>query len=157
METVTLRGEDFKTIHNTLCKLRGLVQRMETSMIKVHDVQRIVEGFEQGLKGAYEQDESSFDHKMDYFRDFQDRNDFEAIWSMYELDAGCFELPHAYPADSVVVYGRGHVPVLGPTWGDVYRAADSAIRLSGDTHHVFIEGFEPVADQPHQIRLTTGS
>ena len=154
METVTLHSEDFKTIHNTLCELRGLAQRMERSMIKIEEVERIIESFEQGLKNAYEQDESSFDDKMEYFRAYQNEHEFGSIWSMFELPVGCFTEPHPYLSDSVVVYGRGHVPVLGPTWGDVYRAADCAIRNSGDFHHCFIEGFEA---KGNQLLMSTGS
>jgi hypothetical protein len=123
-------------------------------MVKVNDVERIIESFEQGLKNAYEQDEESFDDKMAYFREFQNQQGFEAMWSMYELSTGCFELPHPYPADAVVMYQKGSVPVLGPTWGDVYRAADSAMRMSGDAHHVFIEGFEA---RGNQLNMFTGS
>jgi hypothetical protein len=154
MQTVTLHADDFKTIHNTLCELRGLAQRMEQSMIKIEEVERIIESFESGLADAYGQDEASFDLKMDYFRDYQDQHEFRSIWSLFELDVGCFALPHPYLSDSFVVYGKGHVPVLGPTWGDVYRAADSAIRNSGDTHHCFIEGFEVKGNQLH---MYTGS
>lgn len=154
METVTLHSNDFKTIHNTLCELRGLAQRMERSMIKIEEVEQIIAGFEQGLADAYTQDEVSFDDKMDYFGEFQNRNDFESIWSMFELPVGCFELPHPYLSDSFIVYGKGHVPVLGSTWGDVYRAADCAIRNSGDQHHCFIEGFTVKGNQLHMI---TGS
>jgi hypothetical protein len=154
METVTLRSEDFKTIHNTLCELRGLAQRMVVGKIKIEDVEQIIESFEQGLKNAYEQDEVSFDDKMDYYRAYQDDNDFAAIWSMYELPVGCFTEPHPYPSDVFVIYGKGHVPVFGPTWGDVYRAADCAIRMSGDLHHCFIEGFEA---RGNQLLMSTGS
>ena len=154
MQTVTLHAEDFKTIHNTLCELRGLAQRMEQSMIKIEEVERIIESFEQGLKDAYEQDEASFDDKMDYFRAYQFEHEFGSIWSMFELPVGCFDEAHPYPADAFVVYGKGHVPVLGPTWGDIYRAADGAIRNSGDFHHCFIEGFEAKGNELH---MYTGS
>ena len=154
METVTLHSEDFKTIHNTLCELRSLAQSMETSMVKTAEVERIIESFEQGLANAYSQDESSFDDKMDYFRAYQNEHEFGSIWSMYELPVGCFTEPHPYPSDVFVIYGKGHVPVFGPTWGDVYRAADCAIRNSGDFHHCFIEGFEAKGNQLHMI---TGS
>ena len=154
METVTLHSEDFKTIHNTLCELRSLAQRMETSMVKIEEVERIIESFEQGLADAYRQDESSFDDKMDYFRAYQNEHEFGSIWSMYELPVGCFTEPHPYPSDVFVIYGKGHVPVFGPTWGDVYRAADCAIRNSGDFPHCFIEGFEAKGNQLHMI---TGS
>lgn len=155
METVTLRGEDFKTIHNTLCDLRGLAQRMERSMIKVEEVERIITQFEYGLKDAYEQDESVFDDKMDYFRAFQNENELAAIWSMYELPVHCFLQAHPFSSDAFVVYGKGHVPVLGPTWGDVYRAADCAIRNSGDFHHCFIEGFD--VKNGNELHMYTGS
>ena len=70
METVTLRGEDFKIIHNTLCDLRNLVDRMERSMIKTQEFDRIIEGFQMGLKDAYEQDNGTFEAKYAYYNDF---------------------------------------------------------------------------------------
>lgn len=161
MQTVTLAAEDFKTIHNTLCELRGLVERMTHSMIKIDDVQQIVESFESGLADAYGQDNDVFEAKMDYFSEFKSENSLASIWSIYELDLGCFDLPHPYPSHSFVIYANHwgkrkdtHYPVLGSTWGDVYRAADLAIRESGDSHHVFIEGFEVRGNQLH---LVTGS
>lgn len=155
MQTVTLQAEDFKTIHNTLCDLRGLAQRMERSMIKVEEIERIIESFEKGLRNAYDQDEEAFDEKMDYFRDFADQNDFTSIWSMFELNVGCFDEPHPFPSDALVVYGKGHIPVMGSTWGDIYRAADCAIRNSGDFHHLFIEGFN--VKNGNELHMYTGS
>jgi hypothetical protein len=161
MERVTLSGQDFKTIHNTLCDLRNIVQRMERSMIKIDEFERIIEGFEQGLSDAYAQDDSIFDRKHDYYMEFRRENGLGSIWSIYELPVHGFILNHIYPSDAFVVYRDHwgdnedmHYPVLGPTWGDVYRAADLAIRNSGDEHHVFIEGFQV---KGNELRLTTGS
>ena len=161
METVTLRGEDFKTIHNTLCELRSLVERMNHTMIKINDVQRIIEGFESGLKDAYEQDEATFDDKMDYYSEFKDANLLRSIWSVYELPLHGFAKAHPFPSDAFIVYKQHwgdnkdtHYPVMGDSWGDVYRAADQAIRNSGDEHHIFIEGFEVKGNELH---MYTGS
>jgi hypothetical protein len=156
METVTLRGEDFKTVHNTLCELREIEQRLNTvlSADMVERLHHVIRGFEQGLKNAYEQDEASFDDKMDYYGQFQTDNGLAAIWSIYELPIHGFLFDHPYPSDSFVVYHGHHVPVYGCTWGDVYRAADRCIRLSDDQHHIFIEHFELVGNE---LRLTTGS
>jgi hypothetical protein len=154
METVTLRGEDFKTLHNTLCDLRGLVQRMETSMIKTQEFDRIIEGLEMGLKGAYAQDNDQFDSKMDYYREFQQDNGLETVWSIYELPEGGFLRDHPFPSDAFVVYKDQHCAIYGQTWADVYRAADQCIRNSGDDHHIFIEHFELWGKE---VRLTTGS
>ena len=157
METVTLRGEDFKIIHNTLCDLRGLVSRMERSMIKTNEFDRIIEGFEMGLKDAYEQDGSAFERKMDYYNEFKRENGLKAIWSVYELEEHGFLFNHPWEGASVLVYGRNTVKIQGPTWADLYRAADQAIEESGDDHHVFIEGFCKYATDNSMLELTTGS
>lgn len=161
METVTLRGEDFKTIHNTLCELRSLAERMTHSMIKIDDVQNIITKFEYGLKDAYAQDNATFDEKLDYYSEFKRENGLRAIWSMYELPVHGFLQPHPYPSDAFVVYTQHwgdnkskHYPVLGTTWADVYRAADLAIRESGDDHHMFVEGFEV---RGNSLYMYTGS
>ena len=163
METVTLHAEDFKTVHNTLCELRNLVERMTHTMIKVDDVQRIVEGFESGLRNAYEQDNAQFDSKMDYYSEFRQENGLDSIWSIYELPIHGFLSDHPYKGAVEVCYrdhwggAAVHETIQGSTWADLYRAADRCIRRSGDGHHIFIDAFDPVADQPHQLRLTTGS
>ena len=163
METVTLSGEDFKTVHNTLCELRNLVERMTHSMIKIDDVQRIVEGFEAGLRDAYEQDNAQFDSKMDYYSGFQRENGLSTIWSIYELPIHGFLRDHPYK-DALEVAYRDHwgdqgvfEEIQGGTWADLYRAADRCIRRSGDGHHVFIEAFTVNPNQPNQLVLHTGS
>ncbi len=154
MESVMISGSDFKTIHNTLCELRSIVKRMEHSMIKSDELERVVEGFEIGLRDAYDQDNSQFEEKMNYYGRFQDDNDLEAVWSIYELPLYGFLQDHPYPSDVSVVYQGHRAPVEGRTWGDLYRAADQCVRLSGDSHHIFIERFDL---KGCELRLTTGS
>jgi hypothetical protein len=158
METVTLRGEDFKIIHNTLCDLRNLVERMERSMIKVDEFDRIIEGFQMGLKDAYAQDNSTFDRKMDYYNQFKTENGFKALWSIYELEEHGFLFDHPWQGARQIFYHETSAPILGPTWADLYRAADLAIERSGDSHHIFIEGFYTYAKGDNSVLgLTTGS
>jgi hypothetical protein len=163
MQTVTLRGEDFKILHNTLCDLRNLVERMDQSMIKTSEFDRIIEGFEMALKDAYQQENAQFDSKMDYYHRFQKDNDLKTIWSIFELPIHGFLADHPFKDAREICY-RDHwgedavyETIQGSTWADLYRAADRCIQRSGDQHHCFIEGFYPVANQPHQLRLTTGS
>jgi hypothetical protein len=62
-----------------------------------------------------------------------------------------------------VVYGRhwGSDPVTvsipGPRWVDLYDAANQAILLSGDCHHVYVEAFKPLANNSRHLEMTTGS
>ena len=156
METVTLRGDDFKTIHNTLCDLRGLVQRMERSMIKVEEFDRIIEGFQMGLKDAYAQDSAAFDQKMDYYDAVKAGAGLKSIWSIFSV-SNMTEL-HPWQGAKEIRYHETSAPIKGPTWGDLYRAADLAIHRSGDDHHCFIEEFGPYAAGDNSVLwLTTGS
>lgn len=163
METVTLHSEDFRTVHNTLCELRSLVERMTHTMIKIDDVQRIVEGFERGLQNAYEQDNAQFDSKMDYYSGFQSENGLSSIWSIYELPLHGFLQDHPYTGALQVAYkdhwGAEGVfeEIQGSTWADLYRAADRCIRRSGDGHHIFIEALTVNPSCPEQLILHTGS
>ena len=140
---ITLTAEEFKQIHNALC------------FAHTDGIQKTVETIRAALAGAYQQEEQDFDRKMDYFRRFQEENKLETIWSIYELEEHGFLKDHPYTSDAFVCYQGQHVPVFGNTWGDIYRAADWAIRNSGDAHHIFIEAFE--LRNGNELHLVTGS
>ena len=163
METVVLKGEDFKTVHNTLCELRSVQEQLcgvinESMAQKLHSV---IRGFEAGLADAYQQDNAKFDSKHEHYGSVRDYLGLRSIWSIYSVED--LNQPHPYAGAAEVCYrdhwGDGPVyeTIPGPTWADLYSAADRCIQRSGDGHHIFIEAFKPVADQPHQLRLTTGS
>ena len=165
METVVLRAEDFRTVHNTLCELREIEMRLNDvlSADMVDRLHRVIKGFESGLADAYSQDNAQFDSKMDYYSDFKSENGLQSIWSIYDLPVHGFLQEHPYKGAVEVCYRDhwGDQPVYetiqGATWADLYRAADRCIQRSGDGHHIFIEAFELVKGQPHQLRLSTGS
>jgi hypothetical protein len=165
MQTVTLDGNDFRTVHNTLCELRELEMRLN-EVINEQMAQRlhsVIKGFELGLADAYAQDNAAFESKMDYYSSFQTDNGLKTIWSIYELPIHGFLTKHPYTAAREICYSDhwGDAPIYerieGTTWADLYRAADRCIQRSGDQHHIFIEAFRTVADQPHRLSLTTGS
>lgn len=158
MQTVTLEGQDFKTVHNTLCDLRHLSLR---NKVDPEELQKIVEKFEQGLASAYQQDSEAFDRLHEHYDMAKQRLGLRTVWSIYEVhDLGTV---HPYEGAQYVIYdehwGDGEVvqEIKGDTWADLYVAADAAIRRSEDGHHCFIEAFRPVANKPHHLRLTTGS
>lgn len=163
METVTLYAEDFRTVHNTLCELRDVQQRL-TGVISdqlADRLNRVVKGFEQGLKNAYDQDHAAFEAKSDHYEVIRDQLALRSIWSVYSVED--LNQPHPYVAAAEICYkdhwgdSAVYETIPGPTWRDLYSAADRCIQRSGDDHHVFIESFETVADQPQILRLTTGS
>jgi hypothetical protein len=165
MQTVTLKAEDFRTVHNTLCELREVEQRLNEVISEqmVQRLHRVIKGFEQGLADAYRQDNEQFESKMDYYSEFQKNNQLKTIWSIYELPIHGFLGEHPYKGAQQLAYKQhwGDGPVFeeiqGPTWADLYRAADRCIQRSGDQHHCFIESFVVNPQQPDQLLLTTGS
>lgn len=154
---VTLSAEEFKILHNSLCDLNSFCQFKEIGEV-VERIRKVA------LKSAYEQDNRAFETKHDYYREYQEMHKFRSIWSIYELDINPgFNGVDPYKGAEYIVYdnhwGDSEVvrKIEGPTWGDLYRAADAAITESGDEHHVFIESFTPIKDRPGYLRLSTGS
>ncbi len=150
----TLTAEEFKVLHNSLCDL---------STIDHPRVSELVERIrEVALKGAYEQDSESFNRKWKQYDHWREHYGLTSTWSIYEVDN--MTLCHPYKDAEYVVYDQhwgdgGEVvrKIEGRDWNALYRAADSAIQASGDGHHCFIESFEPIADKPGHLRLSTGS
>ena len=154
----TLSAEEFKALHNCLWELDSLQDQR---------VQEIVERIRRvALKGAYAQDQLSFDTKFELYNRAQMHHGFKTVWSIYEVED--LEAQHSFPGALQVAYkdhwgaegvfeeikteGAGH-----GTWIDLWAAADRAIRRSGDDHHVFIEAFTVNRDCPQQLILHTGS
>lgn len=154
MDSVTISDNDFKTIHNALCDLRWIVEAMDQTVIKTERFENIVKRFEQGLKSAYEQENSDWDRKYEYYGRFRKDNRLNAIWSVFNLPEHGFLKDHPWQGAKTLEYKGAIVTIPGTTWADLYQAADIVIQESGDDHHIFIEGFYPKGDE---LRLTTGS
>lgn len=142
----TLTADEFKVIHNALCFARS---------DNVEDTVATIRG---ALARAYADENRIFDGKMDHFSSVQESEGFISVWSDYDVTD--MDSAHPYPADSVVVYDTYESepvrsPVRGASWRDLYRAADLAIRESGDRHHIFIEGFR--LENGNELHMWTGS
>jgi len=104
--------------------------------------------------------DQEFFAEMDYFGTYGKTFGAETVWSIH--DEGIkFGNPHPFGDEVVIrhkcdVFGPYDVtvPVKGKNWGDVWVAADKAIKESGDMHHIFIEGFEI---DGKTLNLITGS
>jgi hypothetical protein len=158
----TLTADEFKTIHNALCELDHVKQTLEDILSKDLYIKlaKATSQIREGLANAYEQDNSAFDIKMDYFDRVREELGLSATWSMYEVD----NLSDRHPFEGVTkvvyrAYGSGdhEVAINGSTWAALYVAANALIRDSGDEHHSFIEGFTQSSIDPTILFLSTGS
>ena len=161
----TLTAEEFKQVHNGMYRLNlaidSVADVIHPSLLK--ELLQAQKEIRQGLEGAYQQDSDSFDNKNEHYSEMKDALGLKSIWSIYEVD----ELgdQHKFGDKPVQLAYHDHwgnngpvfVEIKGGTWVDLYEAADQAIRLSGDEHHVFIEAFRVNPECPEQLILTTGS
>lgn len=153
---VTLQPKDFRDLHNALCDIRQVNCDLE------HDrLAAAIRQMEQSLQDVYAQESADFDTKSKHYEQVREAQGFRAIWSLYEVN----NLMALHPWDGAthVVYGRhwGGQPVTvsipGPRWVDLYDAANQVMLLSGDSHHVYVEAFKPLANNSHHLEMTTGS
>lgn len=163
METVTLHANDFKTIHNTLCDLRSVQERLSGVVNKeiADRLHSVVAGFERGLANAYEQERKIFDTKMDLYDEVKTELGAKSIWSIYEVTDLYAEHPYAGAKELLYKDHWGaepvSVPLIGNRWVDLWIAADHLIQQSGDDHHIFIERFRPLQNDNTVLTLHTGS
>jgi hypothetical protein len=162
MQTVTLQAKDFTTVHNAVCELRSVQERL-TGVIHndlADRLQSILKSLEAGLADAYRQDDEKFETKMARFSAVQEELGLTAVWSIYDIE----NMSDRHPfegADRVVYKDHWGKPVScsinGLTWAALYVAGNACIRDSGDNHHIFIEQFVPAKDDPRTLIMRTGS
>lgn len=162
MIDVKITGKDFSTIHNALCELKSITKKLD-GVVSDRISTRLnwtVDQFTKGLEDAQSQDLNSLHNKMEYWAKVGNREGFFTLWSIFDIDADCDKV-HPYDDVKYLKYTTGNTQVVasvkGNTWLDLYRAANEAILLSKDSHHSFIEGFEPRGREPDCLTLITGS
>lgn len=102
------------------------------------------------------------DEKWRAFEDYREMHKLQAVWSIYTIDN--LDVMSGITADELVYgnhWGTGgavRIPLKAgeKTWGELYHAADQAIRQSGDQHHIYIEQLQ-VQDNATFVELMTGS
>jgi hypothetical protein len=104
----------------------------------------------------------NFDREYDYFKGFADNNGLYARFSMYGEDIKFDEeLPLRERTNRKMIYqvaSKGidiTVPINGRTWGDFYIAANTAIMVSDDLDHCYVEDFRIL--EGGDVELITGS
>ena len=101
----------------------------------------------------------SFEAKHNYFANLRDEHKFVSIWSIYDVQ-NINDRPNFESCRSVCYTDHWGKPVEIElpnneyTWLDLWNVADECIKLSGDVHHIFIEGFK---QKEGKLELLTGS
>lgn len=158
---VTLKAEDFRTIHNALWELK-MAQRDLAGAIHPDRLERLAmveENIRAALADAYKQEDQAYNRRQEHYDNVSDLIQAKSVWSMNEVED--LTAAHPYLGARFVCYtshwgeNQPQVPIEGGRWLDLWRAADQCIQASGDDHHIFIEAFEERGDGV--LFLHTGS
>lgn len=162
--TVTLQPKDFRNIHNALCDLRSIrndVDGILSTQISKR-INRVIQQLEIALRDAYDQETREDEKQNQHYQEVENElGNLKSIWSLYEVRD--LRTDHYYRGARELLY-KDHwgtnpirVNIQGTLWKDLWLAADQAIQLSGDTHHIFVESFHKSKDEPGVLILSTGS
>lgn len=154
----TLTSQEFSDVHNALYYLRNLTSEVKCQNQST-ELNKIIGLLEQGLKGAYQQDTAACERKNAHYDSMAEIHKLSTHWSLNEVED--LTSAHSFAGATELIYVNHWgtkpitVAIAGSTWIDLWLAAEAAIVLSGDHHHIFVEGFK--FNHCGQLELATGS
>jgi hypothetical protein len=157
----SMTPNEVKVIHNGLCDLTTAINELEdiihpTLMKQLREAKCSIA---KGFKPIRDQADKEFDDKANLFDQIKMKNKFSSVWSIYEVDNIYGYSDITVGEDAALVYQNVSVrlPAGQLTWFELWKAADEAITMSQDDHHLFIESFTQSSISPTIILLGTGS
>lgn len=153
----TLSQEAFQNIHNGTCDVRSVLHQLEFVLAPdlLNSLRKAIKRIESGMETVYTQEEEQEEAFRVVMEKFEQENKEAlkgSIWSAGIVD---FSAEHPYSNIYTMHYGKVFTIIPGKTWGDLWIAASRLIEMSGDSHHVFVEGFGVSA--VGNLNLHTGS
>lgn len=160
---ITLNDQQHKQLDSLLPDLHALKQSLEGAVHPKHieTIERLQASVQFALAQVHKAEEDTFDQNFDKLAAIEDQNGFSTIWSISEVPADKLNEKMPFKIGTLVYESWGPLQqkVVNKkiTWLEAWALADELIKLSGDTHHIFIEDFTKVAKQSGVVTLTTGS
>lgn len=151
MNSVVLTEQEFKDAHNARVYLLHTIENMAEVLAPsyIKELNRIYKLLDGALTRPTKERDNEFDRRQKLYEQYNMPN---SVWSMYEV--ANLEDRHPYTAQKLVYEGWTQDISTCKTWHDLWRKADELIFDSGDSHHIFIEGFH---QSGNILKLQTGS
>lgn len=158
----TFSPEEVRDLHNGKCELRFAIQSIEQVLAEKHTARlnKALSLIDKAMSSMYEEEERQLREADKVHDHLRTTHQLSSLWSISEV-RDFSEVP--FPNATSLVYKNNwgkHVECAlpnNPTWLDLWKAADTLIKLSGDSHHVFIENFIPENGNLTVLELSTGS
>ncbi len=158
MQATTLTGKELSDLHNAGCKLHFAIQSLESTLAPA--VLRELREAQALLQAGIDRPRKESDKIEDDYRDLaalvaKDAK-LKSVWSAGVVNFK--EIPH--PKATKMVYEgdkKLEVNLIEGSWLGLWKAADTLIRESRDSHHIFVEGFETRNGDETTLYLCVGS
>lgn len=155
--------EDMSKIESLSPDLYSLSQGLDSLSLKFsQQVNNASNCLNETFKKYRESEDSSFDNKMNGFGKIQEKHKLWSVWSEYKISPS--EMKKSFsdkPVESLSYESWGPTQTLKvgkiTTWLEMWKVAEKVMKLSGDTHHQFIEAFVEDKKKPGHFKLVTGS
>ena len=160
MNNFIIRSDEIKDIHNGLCHLQNVIDRLEDALSPhvIKELRKAKSEIEKGFESARDQSDRHWDTANKFFEKTREDLRYTSVWSIYEKYDDMHKTAFFLEEGSVLVHENFSVPLPtgSRTWFDMWRAAEEAIfAVGGD--HIFIESFTQSSINPKIILLGTGS
>lgn len=159
-----LTDQEFAQIHAGIVALRRELGLLDTAALAPDSWSRMstaVASIESAVMGAHEAGQAVLELRGNYYSMIQREQGFLSRWNISAV--ANMDHIHPWPHARRVVYSlpwrdmtEVGVPIEGVTWLDLYRAADRAVALNGETRYTSIEGFSASGAEPEVLVLFTG-
>lgn len=166
MNDIVINRNQQRDLHNARCYFQSFADKYADILGKrvITDFYHAFECFKQAHDPIREEENQRMDRRYKHYEAMRSYFSYHSVWSIYEVERLDNSLPSNYLDITHVKYYNQLVKVekregaVGLDWLALWAAAEKAILLSNDTHHIFIEGFSQSKEDPVGVyNLTTGS
>jgi len=154
MSQIEVSQEHLKNLMDKQYKFHAFNQKLEHMSPQVKaEFAELTLAVQDLFKEHQEKEDKKYVDKSKMFDKIRDDNSFSSIWSIYKVDDINSIFGYVQEVEYLTCV---EIVAKEVTWLELWAIAERLMKQSGDSHHVFIEGF---AKKPNDIshHLITGS
>jgi hypothetical protein len=148
-------------VQNSYAHLHGVIQNLEGAIHPdiIKRLKEIQGTIHQAFKPYWDAQDAAFDSEMDELDKIAKEHGLNSIWSMSSVKSHQMDKPCSLKIKQLTYqsWGKSQTREIKgkKSWLDIWKIADELMQASGDSHHVFIEGFEDLGEG--KFRMYAGS
>ena len=160
-DTVTISKKDFDLLTSLYPDISGLKRHLENFVHPkyIKEIDEISNKMKAVFTPFWEEEEKSYAEDSQAISDISDEHKFKSIWSISEVTAK--QMNDKFPSPIKQIAYKDQVTSFDSpknlSWLEMWKEADKLIRMSGDGHHIFVEGFDEDNKNSGHYKLVTGS